>query len=231
MNNGTMLAVKFKDRTVFQMLPSVHSVNEVEIGCNHHQTGQLMTKPEIVHDYNKFMGAVDRCDQMVAYSCFRRCTMKWWKVFFHLFSLTILNAYILYNERTRSPVLHRTFRRELVKELIRSSGISSFNPRGNPRRSAEGLTHLQAGGQVQEKNIQGTGKKSNITRSCAVCFPAQKKILARTGEKRKRPGKESSFQWSVCKVAFCIQDCFQLYHNVQDYVAAYIQRHDALVSN
>ena len=97
---------------------------------NHHQTGRPMTKPEIVHDYNKFMGAVDRCDQMVAYSCFRRRTMKWWKkVFFHLFSLTILNAYILYKERTRSLVLHRTFRRELVKELIRSSGISPLTPR------------------------------------------------------------------------------------------------------
>ena len=228
MNNGTLLAVKFKDRRVFQMLSSVHSVSEVEIGRNHHGTGRPITKPEIVHDYNKYMGAVDRCDQMVAYSCFRRRTMKWWKkVFFHLFSLSILNAYILYKEQTRSPVLHRTFRRELVKELIRSSGISpSQTPRGRPRRSAEGLTRLQAGSHFPEK-IQGAGKKSNISRSCVVCFSAQKKILARTGEKRKRPGKESSFQCNVCKVALCIQDCFQLYHTVQDYVAAYTRRYDA----
>ena len=61
------------------MLSSVHSVNEVEIGRNHHATGRPLTKPEIVHEYNKYMGAVDRCDQMVAYSCFRRRTMKWWK--------------------------------------------------------------------------------------------------------------------------------------------------------
>ena len=44
---------------------------------------------------------------------------------------------------------------------------------------------------------------------------------------RKRPGKESSFQCTVCKVALCIQDCFQLYHTVQDYVAAYVRKHDA----
>ena len=228
MNNGTLLAVKFKDRRVFQMLSSVHSVSKVEIGHNHHGTGRPITKPEIVHDYNKYMGAVDRCDQMVAYSCFRRRTMKWWKkVFFHLFSLSILNVYILYKEQTQSPVLHRTFRRELVKELIRSSGISpSQTPRGRPRRYGEGLTRLQARSHFSEK-IQGTGKKSNIRRSCAVCFPAQKKILARTGEKRKRPGKESSFQCNVCKVALCIQDCFQLYHTVQDYVAAYTRRSDA----
>ena len=110
MNNGTLLAVKFKDRRVFQMLSSVHSIADVEVGRNHPGTGRPITKPEIVHDYNKFMGAVDRCDQMVAYSCFRRRTMKWWKkVFFHLFSLSILNAYILYKQRTRSPVLQRTF--------------------------------------------------------------------------------------------------------------------------
>ena len=153
MNNGTLLAVKFKDRTVFQMLSSVHSVNEVEIGRNDHGTGLPITKPEIVHDYNKFMGAVDQCDQMVAYSCFRQRTMKWWKkVFFHLFSLTVLNAYILYKERTQSPVLHRTFSRELVKKLITSSGISpSLTPRGRPRRSAEGLTRLQPGYHFPEK--------------------------------------------------------------------------------
>ena len=107
-------------------------------------------------------------------------------MFFHLFSLTILNAYILYKESTQSPVLHRIIRRELVKQLITSSGISpSLTLRGRPRRSAEGLTRLQPGYHFPEK-IQGTGKKTNITRSCVVCFHAQKKILARTGEKRKR---------------------------------------------
>ena len=32
MNNGTLLAVKFKDRRVFQMLSSVHSIADVEVG-------------------------------------------------------------------------------------------------------------------------------------------------------------------------------------------------------
>ena len=205
MNNGTLLALKFKDRTVFQMLSSVHSVNE----RNDHRT-DLPLSMITTSSWEQLTGAT-----------------KWWKkVFFHLFSLTILNAYILYKESTQSPVLHRIFRRELVKQLITSSGISpSLTPRGRPRRSAEGLTRLQPGSHFPEK-IQGTGMKTNISRSCAVCFPAQK-ILARTGEKRKRPGKESSFQCTVCKVALRIQDCFQLYHTVQDYVAAYVRKHGA----
>lgn len=70
MNNGTLLPVKIKDRKVFQMLSSVHSVNEVEIGRVDPTTGQPLKKLEIVHECNKYMGAVDRSDQMVVYSCF-----------------------------------------------------------------------------------------------------------------------------------------------------------------
>ena len=40
------------------MLSSVHSVVEVEVGQNHPKTGGPITKPEIIHDYNKFMGAM-----------------------------------------------------------------------------------------------------------------------------------------------------------------------------
>ncbi len=54
MNNGTLLAVKFKDRKVFQMLSTVRSVNEVKIGRNHHATGRPLTKSGIVHEYNKY---------------------------------------------------------------------------------------------------------------------------------------------------------------------------------
>ena len=52
-----------------------------------------------MHNYNKKMGAVDCSDQMVAYSSFKRRTLKWWKkVFFHVIGLAMLNAYILYRE-------------------------------------------------------------------------------------------------------------------------------------
>ena len=168
------LVLKFKGSRVFQMLSSVHSVVEVEVGQNHPETGGPITKPEIIHDYNKFMGAIDRCYQMVVYSYLRWHTMKWWeREFFHLFSLSILNAYILCKQRTQWPVLQRTFQKELVKELVRNSGISrSLTPRGHAR-SAKGLTHLEVGGHFPEK-ILGTLKKSNITWACMVCFPAQK---------------------------------------------------------
>ena len=58
-----------------------------------------------------------------------------------------------------------------------------------------------------------------------VRFAFQPKRRSWQGDNRKRPGKESSIQCSVCKVALCMPDCFQLYNTVQDCVAAYIRRH------
>ena len=193
----------------------------IELGWNHLGTGRLITKLEIIYDYNKFMVAIDKCDQnlTVAYSYFRQWTMKWWKkVFFHLFSLGNLNAYILYKQKTRSSVLQRTFQRELVKELVRNSGIlPSLTPRDRPRRSAEGLTHLQAGGHFQRK-YWALGRSSTSPKHVRFAFLPKRRSWQR--DNRKRPGKESSIQCNVCKVALCMPDCFQLYNTVQDCVAA-----------
>ena len=59
----------------------------------------------------------------VSYSSFHRRTGKWWKkVFFHVISLVIVNAYILYKEwctREGTPAMkQRVFRRTFVKEVM-----------------------------------------------------------------------------------------------------------------
>ena len=129
------------------------------------------------------------------------------KVFFHLFFLSILNAYILYKQRTQSPVLQRTFQRELVKELVRNSGIfPSLTPRGC---TAKGLTCLQAGGQRKYWAL------GSLTSPGHVWFAFLPKRRSWQGQETNRRGQEeSSFQCSVCKVALCMQDCFKLYHTI-----------------
>ena len=53
---------------------------------------------QIVMDYNRHMGYVDKCDRMaVCYSISLR-TFKWKKkLFFHLLDLAIPNSYILHS--------------------------------------------------------------------------------------------------------------------------------------
>ena len=94
------------------------------------RAGEQIQRPACIVDYDKYMGAVDRCDQMIAYPAFKGRTLKWWKkVFYHLLMMATLNAYLLYKENCakwrKKPVLHQLFRREIVKALV---GETSHQP-------------------------------------------------------------------------------------------------------
>ncbi|KAL8612334.1 hypothetical protein ACOMHN_020153 [Nucella lapillus] len=54
-------------------------------------------KQEAVQDYIDHMAGVDKSDQLMSYTPFHRKTMKWWKkMFFHLFTLSIIQSSILH---------------------------------------------------------------------------------------------------------------------------------------
>ena len=114
MHNGPLMAMKFKDRKDVKVLSTVHSSTMVGTGKRDHHGNEIQLVVA-VHEYNKFMGAVDRSDQMVGYSSFRRKTLKWWKkAFFHVQSLALLNAWIVYREwctqQQQKTVLQGVFR-------------------------------------------------------------------------------------------------------------------------
>ena len=121
-------------------------------------------------------------------------------------------------------MLHRNFRKKLVQNLVQSVAVEnvpgmSIRSPGRSSTATEPLQRLQ--GQHFPEKITGAGKKKNITRSCVVCVPAERELLERVGEKRKRPGHESSYQCDKCKTALCIDVCFKLYHTQKDFKAAY----------
>jgi len=75
-----------------------HSENTVE--RNWKEKGKRQKKdvpiPLSIHNYNKFMGGVDRSDQLLKYYEVVRQTQKYWKtIFYHLVDLSTVNAYIL----------------------------------------------------------------------------------------------------------------------------------------
>ncbi|XP_033731218.1 piggyBac transposable element-derived protein 4-like, partial [Pecten maximus] len=135
-NNGTLQVLKWKDKRNVLMCSPIHDARFVNIpGKVDRNTGAPIKKPNCILDYNKMMGAVDRCDQMISYPAFKHRTLKWWKkVFFHLLMLAVLNAYLLYKEHCRvgrkKSVLHRIFRREVVKQLLRETNIQPQAVRG-----------------------------------------------------------------------------------------------------
>jgi hypothetical protein len=72
--------------------------------------------PQILMDYNRHMGYVDKGDRKAnSYSISRR-TFKWAKkFFFHLLDLDILNSYILHSSCQGKIISHRDFRFSLYR--------------------------------------------------------------------------------------------------------------------
>ena len=77
--------------------------------------------PESIISYNKFMGGVDRGDQLRGYYSCRSKRRKFYKyIFFFLLDVAITNAYILTSHYSPSHSFKniKSFRLQLAKELI-----------------------------------------------------------------------------------------------------------------
>ena len=90
------------DKRPVSLLSTIHddSVTEIARRSRFSSRGiEMVQKPVMIQEYNKYMGGVDKADQLVTYYGFPHTSKKWWKrVFFHLLDTTIVNAYIMYNQ-------------------------------------------------------------------------------------------------------------------------------------
>ena len=60
-------------------------------------TVKEVTCPEIIADFNTFMGNVDLVDQAMCYYSIGRKTVRWWRqVFWRMHDHAVTNAYIIY---------------------------------------------------------------------------------------------------------------------------------------
>ena len=78
MTNGTLQVLKWKDKRDVHMCTTIHDASFVDVPRRvDRRTGEQFYRPACIVDYVKYMGAVDRCNQMIAYPAFKRRTLKW----------------------------------------------------------------------------------------------------------------------------------------------------------
>ena len=59
----------------------------------------FVRQPKLVNCYNKFMGGVDKSDQLIGKYMTLRKTHRWWKtLLYHLLDVARVNSYILFND-------------------------------------------------------------------------------------------------------------------------------------
>ena len=153
-------------------------------------------KPNIVEQYNQYMGYIDNSDRMSnSYSMSRR-TFKWaTKLFFHFLDLTVLNSWILLSS-CGAKHTHRDFRLLLVRNLIEEAGKSQDRPTprlvGRPSSGAKNVLRLKS-----RHNKHWPVKSTQLRyRLCSSC-----------GQR-----KRTVYKCARCDVGLCVVPCFEEYH-------------------
>ena len=129
----SMNLLRIMDRKVVTFLTSEHNLDLIPTGKTNYRNKEPITKPEVMHMYNKFMGGVDRNDQLSKYSAFNHCSLKWWKkVFFRILNLCMVNAFILYNEwcaiQGKPKLKQLKFHRNVINQIVEFVGPDGVRP-------------------------------------------------------------------------------------------------------
>ena len=91
---GDWTAILWRDKHDVRVLTNIHDPPTESNFCDNN--GKAI-KPQIVADYNRHMGYVDKGDRMAETYFINRRTWKGAKkLFFHLFDLSIQNSYIFF---------------------------------------------------------------------------------------------------------------------------------------
>ena len=129
-----MNVVQWHDKRVVSILSTLHddSPVAVERRTRRAQGGrEVVEKPEAIVEYNKYMGGVDRGDQMLTYYGYPHRTVKWWKR--ALFDAAIVNSYIMYcRQHQGRRRTHEQYRIELAKDIL-SDANSPVQPIESPQ--------------------------------------------------------------------------------------------------
>lgn len=137
-----LLYLKWMDNKPVLFLSNFHSPADVQTVSRKQKDGssQNIDCLKLVKDYNSHMGYVDQSDMFVSLYKLNRKSRKWWhRLFWHFLDLTIVNAFIIFRDRTpdtRSMTL-KDYRLAVAIGLI---GADPSMPKKG-KRSTEKITN------------------------------------------------------------------------------------------
>ena len=193
---------KFVDKKEVYLLTSAfaHNTASVRVRGRHQRT---VEKPNSVIAYNKFMGAVDKSDQLQQPYSAARKAMKWYrKLTVHFLQISMLNAYCIYSVSLPSgqkPKTYLQFQHSVLMSLV------SANARPMPSTAMDDSSARLQGKHFVDY-LPASGRKEKPTKRCRVCYTQGVR-----GETR--------YYCPNCPSgpALCIPKCFELYHTKPDY--------------
>lgn len=196
---GDTMVLCWRDKRVVTMLSTYSKGGKKEMTevPNKWPDQPPVPKPNVVLDYTKHMGAVDRSDHFISSYQFMRRTKKWYrKIFFWLLEVAVVNSYLLYKnvqgQFGQKAMNHAEFRLSLIEDLVaermalRRKRKRGRKPQGPPEERLMGRHFLS--------------KKQKGTR-CVVCI-------------KKGQRKDTIYFCKTCVSTPSLHpdECFEIYH-------------------
>ena len=203
-----MVALKWADKRQVPMLSTIHDDAMITKARRTRQAEggrEEVRKPVMVEEYNKYMGGVDKSDQLLSYYGFSHRTVKWWRRAF--IDLAVVNAYILYCDTPHSGrrFTHEQFRIELAKGLLMSVAVNTTEDR--PQATGPAVRSLPPPARLSERHFPGklTDNAHIATLTLPVC-----------SGKKGRGRRTTTYTCKQCDLPMCAVPCFELYHTKID---------------
>ena len=171
--DNSMLAIKWMDKRAVTALTTIHDNTSVAVERrNRHAAGgwETVMKPQVIVEYNRYMGGVDHADQLLSYYGFGHRTVKWWRrAFFFLLDMAVVNSYILYtlqNPDKRRRLSHEQFRVTLATDLLHVAALSGLLRHVHAAQCVHQTTpNMRSTGSTELTRFQVAGKLANCVRS------------------------------------------------------------------
>lgn len=185
-----MCLVRWNDNKVVTCATNFDSLEERSCGrwSKEHKRKIYLPQPEVFANYNKYMGGVDKMDQLIAaYRTRMRQRKWWWPIFCYLFDASITNAWLLMrqlhpNDKQCSTLI--IFRRNIANVLLQTYGKPSIRGKSVPNP----IEDIRYDGRDHWPEYVPT------ERVCRFC------------------GGKSKFTCSKCGVGLHPKICFRSYH-------------------
>lgn len=119
------------------MCISIHNADFLDVpGRVDQNTGEAISRSSCIIVYDKYMGAVDSCDQMIIYPTFKRRTLKWpIQVCVHMLMMATLNFYLLFIQGTLPEAETKTITTQSIhKRNCESTGSRDNSPTNSSAR-------------------------------------------------------------------------------------------------
>lgn len=151
------------------------------VSSMHHQkcNDPSSKKPEIISYYNQTKGGVNALDEKCAkFSCSRRRRRWPMAIFFRLFDISTVNAYVLFNAYKDNPTQQRTdFLQDLAFQIVTSHlerrATNSYLSR-KLKLTIGDISGVKGSDTAQEVRVERLQKR----KTCHLCPPKNKRQTA-----------------------------------------------------